>query len=426
MTKTNPTTPQAFANVPGACSGTQSTEPAEEQTALTVFNPENIRTLSRIAPDAYRENQLSRVRCLDAGQALLNLAEQGMTDELDQRIARYLEKAKATLRKMNGRRTPVTQLFDHIRRAYTTLENTIDPAKADTIPARLQAARNDYARQKHEAEQRRIREELLRQQAEADRAQYRADVEDDLNARFNDLITENLARLSALDNSLTVDNYEQTLKALRDFPTELPAAWLADTRSAVRRPATLAPSDAEGIQAETMASLAPRFRQQYPYEIQSTRDDIADSLPSKLRELQRIAAAGAEEAARIKAELQARQQAEAQRTEQERQQRLEQQQAARQLQQQRREMDNLFGAPVAQPAEYRPKTQVRKRAVIRSADDIMRIVAYWWSQEGCNRPLADLLKDFKKQITFANNAANAKTGPTFIDGITYEDDIKAK
>lgn len=426
MTKTNPTTPQAFANVSGARSGTQSPEPAEEQTALTVFNPENIRTLSRIAPDAYRDNQLSRVRCLDAGQALLNLAEQGMTDDLDQRIARYLEKAKATLRKMNGRRTPVTQLFDHIRRAYTTLENTIDPTKADTIPARLQAARNDYARQKHEAEQRRIREELLRQQAEANRAQYRADVEDDLNARFNDLITENLARLSALDNSLTVDNYEQTLKALRDFPTELPAAWLADTRSAVRRPATLTPSDAEGIQAETMASLAPRFRQQYPYEIQSTRDDIADSLPSKLRELQRIAAAGAEEAARIKAELQARQQAEAQRTEQERQQRLEQQQAARQLQQQRREMDNLFGAPVAQPAEYRPKTQVRKRAVIRSADDIMRIVAYWWSQEGRNRPLADLLKDFKKQITFANNAANAKTGPTFIDGITYEDDIKAK
>lgn len=405
---------------------TQANQPAEEQTALTVFNPENIRTLSRIAPDAYRENQLSRVRCLDAGQALLNLAEQGMTDDLDQQIARYLEKAKATLRKMNGRRTPVTQLFDHIRRAYTTLENTIDPAKAGTIPARLQAVRNDYARQKHEAEQRRIREELLRQQAEADRAQYRADVEDDLNLRFNDLITENLARLSALDNSLTVDNYQQTLKALKDFPAELPAAWLADTQSAVRRPATLTPADAEAIQAEVKAALAPRFRQQYPYEIQSTRDDIADSLPSKLRELQRIAAAGAEEAARIKAELQARQQAEQQRAEQERAQRLEKEAAARQLQQQRREMDNLFGAPVAQPVDYQPKTQVRKKVVINSADDIMRIVAYWWSQEGCKRPLADLCKDFRKQITYANNAANAKTGPTYIDGITYEDDVKAK
>lgn len=236
MTKTNPANQPAFVNVPGACSGTQIPEPAEEQTALTVFNPENIRTLSRIAPDAYRENQLSRVRCLDAGQTLLNLAEQEMTDDLDQQIARYLEKAKATLRKMNGRRTPVTQLFDHIRRAYTTLENTIDPAKAGTIPARLQAVRNDYARQKHEAEQRRIREELLRQQAEADRTQYRADVEDELNLRFNDLITENLGRLSALDNSLTVDNYEQTLKALKDFPVELPAAWLADTQSAVPPP----------------------------------------------------------------------------------------------------------------------------------------------------------------------------------------------
>lgn len=404
----------------------QTNKPTAEENAIALFRPEAVSTLSQLAPSAYNDNRLSHTRCLDAGQALLNLAEQGMTDDLDQQIARYLEKAKATLRKMNSRRTPVTQLFDRIRREYTNLENQVDPAKSGTIPAQLQALRDQYARQKHEAEQRRIREELLRQQAEADRAQYRADVETDLIRRFDNVVTKNLIRLAAIESSLTLDNYDMILKTLQAFPVELPADCLADAKSTVPRPATLTAADADAIQAEVKAALAQRFREQYPYEVRTTRDDIADRLPSRREELQRMAQADAEEAEQIKARLIEQQLKEKQRREAERAQRLEQQQSARQLEAQRREMDSLFGAPVAQPVEYQPKTRLRKKAVISSADDIMRIVAYWWSQEGCTHTLDDLRKEFRKQITFANNAANAKSGATFIDGITYEDDIKAK
>ena len=64
--------------------------------------------------------------------------------------------------------------------------------------------------------------------------------------------------------------------------------------------------------------------------------------------------------------------------------------------------------------------------MVRSADDIMAIVAFWWSQVGCTLTMEELTKEFKKQITFANTAANSKDTPMFINNVHYEDEVKAK
>ncbi len=89
-------------------------------------------------------------------------------------------------------------------------------------------------------------------------------------------------------------------------------------------------------------------------------------------------------------------------------------------------MDGLFGAPVSAPTTYQPKTQVKKEVVIASNDDIMRIVAFWWSQVGCTLTLDELKKEFKKQITYANTAANSKDNAQYISDVHYEDEVKAK
>lgn len=97
------------------------------------------------------------------------------------------------------------------------------------------------------------------------------------------------------------------------------------------------------------------------FEVQSTRDDILDRMPSKKKELERIAKASAEEVARIKAEMEAKERAEAARKEKERAEREKQEAAAKQLAAKKQEMDGLFGAQVATPVAYQPKTQVKKR-----------------------------------------------------------------
>lgn len=398
-----------------------------DNNALTIFEPQNVQTIATLAPQSYDKNLRSHDGCLNFGEALLQRVQaEGMSDILDQEISLYLEKTRKTLKLMNERRTPVTQMFDQIRKAYTALENDVDPAKSDTIPYQLQVCRNAYARKKHEEEEQRRREEAARIAKENAKTRYRADVEDDYAAQFNALVNKSINELNDLDKTVTLDNYTERLTAIRQYNCELPKGWCQTVVSRALRPAELSPTECNAIQANVMAGLADRFTKQYPFEVQSVRDDILDRLPSKNKELERIALASAEEAARIKAQMEAREREEAARKESERIEREKQEAAKAQLNAQKQEMDGLFGLPVAEPTAYQPKTQVKKKVVIRTADDVMKVVVFWWSQEGCNKSVDDLCKEFKKQITYANTMANSKSNPVTIVGMDYEDDVKAK
>lgn len=400
---------------------------AENTQALTIFEQRNVQTLAELAPQSYQDNLLSHTRCLEVGSALLlRVKNEGMSDALDMEIARFIEKAKVTVKKMNGKRTPVTQLFDQIRKVYTSMENDVDPTKANSIPNQLQAHRNAFAKKKHEEEERRRREEAARQAKENAKIRYRADVEDDYCKQFNALVNKSINELTDMDKVLTLDNYEIVYDGVKEYHCELPDSWCEKVVSGAYRPAELTPDECRAIQANVMAGLVARFKEQFPLEVQSTRDDILDRLPSKKKEIERIAKASAEEASRIKAEMEAKERAEAARKEAERIEREKQEAAAKQLAADKQEMDGLFGMPVAAPVEYQPKTQVKKKVVINSAEDIMKVVAFWWSQEGCTKTVDELCKEFKKQITYVNTAANSKDNPMFISDILYEDEVKAK
>lgn len=146
---------------------------------LAIIKQENIQTIVSAAPQSYSDNKLSCERCISAGQSILNTitASGGMTDELDKEAALFIEKARKTVKKMNEKRSPVTKLFDDIRREFTVIENAIDPTKADTIPYKLQQYRNQYAAKKRAEEEKRRQEEYKRQQAEQARVKLRQDIE---------------------------------------------------------------------------------------------------------------------------------------------------------------------------------------------------------------------------------------------------------
>lgn len=400
---------------------------SDNNQAVTIFEPKNVQTIAELAPQSYKDNQLSHSRCLDVGnQLLVRVKQEGMSDTLDMEIAKFIEKAKITLKKMNGKRTPVTQLFDQIRKVYTTMENDVDPSKTDSIPNQLQGYRNAYAKIKRDEEERRRREEALRQAKENAKTRYRSDVEEDYVNQFNALVNKSINELTDMDKLLTLDNYEIIYDGVKEYICELPETWYQNVISGAHRPADLTPEECHAIQANVMAGLVNRFKEQFPFEVQSVRDDILDRLPSKKKELDRIAKASAEEAAKIKADMEAKEREEAARKEAERKEREKQEAAAAQLAAQKQEMDGLFGIPVATPVGYQPKTQVKKKVVIETAEDIMKVVAFWWSQEGCTKSVEELCKEFKKQITYANSAANSKDAPIFITDVRYVDDVKAK
>ena len=402
----------------------------ETSNNLPILRQENVQMIVQSAPNAYNTNSLSSVRCADFGKNLLDEIERsGMTDELDKRCADYIDKAKRTLKTMNERRAPFTKLFDQIRSEFTGMENSIDPTKKDTVPYKIQQARNTFAAKKREEVERARQEEMRRQQREQAISRYAQDAEDDYRRQFDGKITSDINALTSLNQSLTIENFDEVSKKIKNFDVKLGNEWFQYCQSHAHKPYEISDGEAVQIRQSVLNRLSRQFKEQYASEVGEYRDTIADALPSKKRELERMAKANAEEQARMKAELEAREAAETRRLEEERKRKEEDAMAAKKAQQTANEMDGLFGqAAVATPVGYQSKTAVKKRIVTDSPEGMLAVVSMWWSKEGRFLSMEELCKIFKKQITFCEKLANDKDSPELISSpfVHYEEEVKAK
>ena len=250
----------------------------------------------------------------------------------------------------------------------------------------------------------------------------------DLLRQFNSLVTSTCNRFIELDKSLTLDNYAIVYDGIKNTRDELPSEWFAALRPSVLLPSVLSPEEARAIAAEVKQKMHQRFTEQYTFEVSTNRDDILDRLPSKRKELERIAKANKEEAERIKKEMEERERKEAEQREKERAEREAKNKAAAELEAQKQEMNGLFGAAELQVNQYQPKTSVKKRLNVLNSEGFMQVVGMWWAQCGCTLSVAELEKIFAKQLTFCNKLANDKEHPVFIQSehLEYVDDVKAK
>ena len=393
---------------------------------LAIVKQENIQTIVSAAPQSYQDNKLSREKCIQAGQAILDaIKAQGMTDELDQQAAQFIEKARKTVKKMNERRSPVTKLFDDIRKEFTALENAIDPIKSDTIPYQLQQFRNQFAAKKRAEEEERRRREYERQQAEAARTKMKQDIEEDFKQQFQSLVNRDCNALSTIDSAVSLDNYDASFKQVKEFSTELPADFLYNLHTLIRIPAGITVDELRKVEIETKERLGKQFKEQYEFEVDSTKQYIIDRLPSKKANLERMAQASAEEAARIKAEMEARQRKEAEEQEAERRRKEEEEKQKAEMTRQQSEMESLFGQQAVVSSGYQPKVKVAQKINLLNPEGIMPILSMWWSKEGCTLTVEELTKMFKKQITFCEKLA--KDGIYLKDeSVEYVEDVKAK
>ena len=407
-------------------------EQTTTNTELTIVRRENVQLIAQSAPEIYQQNTLSCQKCNDFGKRLLDqIKQQGMNDALDQQCATYIVKARKTVSKMNTSRSAITKLFDQIRSEFTGMENAIDPTKSGSIPYQIQQERNQYAARKRAEEERRRREEMLRQQREAALARYKQDVEDDYKWSFNTYSANSINALTELNANVTLQNYEEQCRAIKQFSVTLPQDWGAKTPSNVRIPAELADQSdrLRDIRKDILSRLMPQFTEQYQFEVGDYRDTITDALPSKKAELERMAKANEEEKKRMAAQLKAKEAAEAARIEAERKRKEEEETAKKKMQSEASELGNLFGQQATvTPAGYQPKTSVKKRMAFHSPEGILAAVSMWWSKEGQFQSVDDLAKVFKKQITYCEKLANDKDHPEFISStaVTYQDEVKAK
>jgi len=396
---------------------------------LTIIKSENIQAIVKETPQNHQLNVQSRDKCVSFGQRLLaQIQQHGMTDELDQQAANYIDAARKTVKKMNERRAPLTKLFDQIRTEFTGLENEIDPTKAGTLPNQLQQLRNQYAARKREEEERRRREEMARQQHEAALAQYRNDLENDWRSQLADAIQYQCNDMNRLFASVNLDNYEIVKEQFRTWKVEMPAF-----ASNVMPPYIINNGEASAIYCEVWNNIEKGMREQYTAELTKYRDSFIDRMPSKKQELERAAQASAEEAERIRREMEERDRAEAASQEADRKAQEQRDREAAEMRKKQAEMGSLFdqqATATMQPVVegYKPKTSVKQKLVPLAPEAFAEIFNFWWVNEGQHMSIEELTKLFKKQITYCEKRANDKTNPVTIKSelISYEDDVRAK
>jgi hypothetical protein len=400
---------------------------AQTTTLARVFSSENLQLVTSSIPDTVSLCTASHAACLSHGKALLkHIKSNGVyNDALDQQVEEYIRRSRKTVKKINEARTPITKMFDELRKSFTTLENDCDPNTYGSIANCLQAYRNEYAAAKHEEAERKRREEQRRLQAEAVRKQYRADVENDFRAQFNVYLGNRQIELQKIAAGIRLDNYEVVYAQIQQFPVILAADFMLASK--VPAPFDVPADELRDARIAAFALLKPSFAEQYNFELQNTRDDILDMLPSKRQELQRMAQASDAEAARLKAEMAAREAEEAKRLEMERQQRAAAEAVAKAATAKQAEMNNLFNTKQVEEVAYQPKMQITKRINVATANAFGAVFAMWWANEGAALSIEELTKIFKRQITFCEKLANDKNNPQFIrdSGVTYVDEVKA-
>lgn len=401
---------------------------------LPTLRPESVQELSRIAPEALALNTQSHDRALAAGQPLL---EAPMTDESDAQMALYIDRCRKTLRKMNDQRAPITQLFDQIRSAFTTLEADIDPTRKDTLPHRLQQRRNAYAAEKRAAAEAERQAALREQQRQAALAQYEADGEATLREELRRLIDAETSILQERYEELQVfpdgsDNLPRVRNAIGAHPDTLDPEWLPSAIARIFRPdfrpAFITPQDVVLIAMRVRNAARRDFPAEFQTLIAATRQELLALLPSRLAELKAIAASSTEEAARRREEMERREAA----LQTEREERARQAQAAAEAaaltKQQEAAAADLFAKSAATVQTYQPKTSVKRRLVPLNPEAFPEIINLWWVKEGSRLSVEELSKIFKKQLTYCERLANHKTEPVTLpsEHISYEEEVKAK
>ena len=381
-------------------------------------------------PDIMGKNTNSVKKCNEAGQALLDTIEgEGMNETIDQATADYLKKVSVTLKNMDERRKPITQIFDRIRSFFTSQEKQIDPKDPSTIPGKLVIKRNEYAKFKYEEEQKRKREAEQRARIETEKANYRQIIGDSLLSYFNQYLSSKVSELQGIFSNLTYENFDREVIGITVFQTDYPKSHF-DKFSADSATYYISQETKQEIRREVLEGKYEQYAQQYKAKIVSVKQDLTDRVPSKrkeLAELEQLRLANAEEAAKAE-ELrkQREKEAAAKRMEElKKEEEAAKQEAA--LKAQQSSIGSLFMEAADSIAPPPTNAKVKEKIVVLHQQGYLEIFQMWWINEGQTLPVEELEKIFKKMITYCEKQANGKDQKHIESKfIRYEADVKAK
>ena len=386
--------------------------------ATELIKIDEVKNILSSFPDIIGRNTSSVKKCNEAGQTLLDTIEgEGMNEAIDQAAADYLKKVSVTIKNMDERRKPITQIFDRVRSFFTSQEKEIDPKDSTTIPGKLVAKRNEYAKFKYEA------------RIETEKANYQQTIENSLLSYFNQYLSSKVSELQGIFSNLTHENFDREVIGITVFQTDYPKSHF-DKFSADSATYYISQETKKEIRRNILEGKYEQYAQQYKAKLLNVKQDLTDRIPSKrkeLAELELLRLANAEAAAKAE---EVRKQREAAETAKQMEEIKKAEEAAKQeaaMKAQQSSIGSLFAGAAASIAPPPTNAKVKEKIIVLHQQGYLEVFQMWWINEGQTLPVEELEKIFKKMITYCEKQANSKEQKHIESQfISYEADVKAK
>lgn len=397
-------------------------------TAISNINVEEISTTMENAGLILVANETLADKAVTAGQALLDTVEaEGMNDELDSALNAWQLKSKDAVKLLNGRRSPITQMMTKLAGLFTAQENKLDPKKVDTVAAKVQTSRDQWAKFKADAQRKKEQEILKQQNVAKERISIKADIQSHIRSIFNTKLSAFKTDIQNKYNQLTLDNFEE----IKAYIAQRPVVYPVDAFRKIAPPvfgAYLDVAEVEKMIYDEREDLYDELAAVFQENIEVEKSNTLELIPSRILELKEIARSGAEEKARLEKIAADRAKADELRLKKEREDQELKDKANVAATVQMETASTLFNstAQLAEVKESVGKSKVAEKISVLSTDGWGAIFIMYFEKEGKGLSVEDFGKKTLNQMkSFAEKHAN-KTGER-IDSpfVEYVEEVKA-
>lgn len=397
-------------------------------TAISNINVEEISTTMENAGLILVANETLADKAVTAGQALLDTVEaEGMNDELDSALNAWQLKSKDAVKLLNGRRSPITQMMTKLAGLFTAQENKLDPKKGDTVAAKVQTSRDQWAKFKADAQRKKEQEILKQQNVAKERISIKADIQNHIRSIFNTKLSAFKTDIQNKYNQLTLDNFEE----IKAYIAQRPVLYPIDAFRKIAPPvfgAYLDVAEVEKMIYDERENLYDELAAVFQENIEVEKSNTLELIPSRILELKEIARSGAEEKARLEKIAADRAKADELRLKKEREDQELKDRANVAATVQMETASTLFDstAQLAEVKESVGKSKVAEKISVLSTDGWGAIFIFYFEKEGKGLSVEDFGKKTLNQMkAFAEKTANK--GGEKIDNpfVVYEEEVKA-
>lgn len=307
-------------------------------TELVKFNE-----IAQQAPAVLENNKTRVLNAKTVGETILSAMEAEMNDDMDEQANSYLVKARKTLELINNQRKPITQYLDEVKKRFTEIERELDPKNADSIVAKIQQRRNEYATAKLEAQKKKEEEAKRLAAIQQEKAEVEANIEAALRGYYADFKAKKIQSLYDLYNAICLNNLEEYSGHIKTFSEVYPKEHFEGFTTSITT-IYLTKEDKVAIKAMVMEGKYREFAKDFAESIRGEKIDLVSKLPAKKAELEEIAKATASQAKAMAEAMARREQEEKERIARQRKEAEEKAAAEAKAKQEAAKMQALFDA----------------------------------------------------------------------------------